>query len=652
MPKKTAAKLCGVPRTTLLDKLNGRVPEEHTKPGSKPTLTVAEEGVLVNYIKLMAEVGYPVSRRELKTEVKKILDRDGRKNPFKDNMPGDDWYDGFCKRHPEIKERKPQALGKERAIISFEMVENWFRCLQTYLQKEIADPESLVRDPRRIFNADESGFPLCATTGRVLASAGAKHVYQVVANDKTQITVMACLNANGDYMPPLIVYPGQRFRGVEISKFPGAIYGHSDKGWMDSELFVQFLVEFVAFVKSQSITFPVLLFVDGHSTHLSLEAAEFCQENGVILYCLLPNATHVLQACDIGLFSPMKTAWKAQLKTWQMENIGCVVTKSVFPGLFRLAWERVATLQNAAQGFKRSGLFPLGPENVDKTKLGPAKLLSPPKECSPPSISPTLSSPSPEAESQQPCDASTPPMSNIDHSYALTPSCSSSELNSSLIVDPNATVSSNQLNFSDSVVVPNIEMPVTSANHSAQAPTMHIIEANPAECNFSVTDGLAECDLIAQQEVVISQVNPCSSESNANQTDSYLSIATEHESLPSSINATESTFHEMPLNCNNSAKGSDSISPSRSSFLKLPPALNPKCPTYISPAFDHLTIPEIKHKPKRKTVRDKLPKAVSGHEAIKILKEREERKKNEEKLKQERKTERERKRLEKDVERE
>ena len=88
MPKRRAAKLCGVPRTTLLDKLYGCVPEEHTKPGSKTILTSAEEAVLVNYLKLMADVGYPVSRLELKTEVKKLLDRDGRNTPFKNNMPG------------------------------------------------------------------------------------------------------------------------------------------------------------------------------------------------------------------------------------------------------------------------------------------------------------------------------------------------------------------------------------------------------------------------------------------------------------------------------------------------------------------------------------------------------------------------------------
>ena len=73
--KKKVAKLCGVPRTTLLDKLAGRVPIEPIKPGKKTVLTAAEEGVLVNYINLMEEIDYPVSRAELKREVKENLKR-------------------------------------------------------------------------------------------------------------------------------------------------------------------------------------------------------------------------------------------------------------------------------------------------------------------------------------------------------------------------------------------------------------------------------------------------------------------------------------------------------------------------------------------------------------------------------------------------
>jgi len=45
MSKKGVANMYiyGVPRTTLLDKLVGRVPEEDVRPGKKPVLTAGEE---------------------------------------------------------------------------------------------------------------------------------------------------------------------------------------------------------------------------------------------------------------------------------------------------------------------------------------------------------------------------------------------------------------------------------------------------------------------------------------------------------------------------------------------------------------------------------------------------------------------------------
>ena len=38
-PQKTAANLCGVPYATLWDKLHGKVPEDPTRPGTRPILT-------------------------------------------------------------------------------------------------------------------------------------------------------------------------------------------------------------------------------------------------------------------------------------------------------------------------------------------------------------------------------------------------------------------------------------------------------------------------------------------------------------------------------------------------------------------------------------------------------------------------------------
>ena len=64
---------------------------------------------------------------------------------------------------------------------------------------------------------------------------------------------------------------------------------------------------------------PVILFIDGHSTHMSMDAAEYCSANDIVLYCLLPHATHIIQAADIGITSPLKSCWECKSKgvaTW------------------------------------------------------------------------------------------------------------------------------------------------------------------------------------------------------------------------------------------------------------------------------------------------------------------------------------------------
>jgi hypothetical protein len=278
------------------------------------------------------------------------------------------------KRHPDISERTASTLGHQRAIVNQAMIANWFQNLTTYLKTEVDDWERLVGDPKRFFNADESGFPLCVNTGKVLAEKGVRHVYQVTSSNKQQITVMACFNACGDYVPPLIVYPGQRYRDTGIGEFPDAIYGMSDNGWMDSQLFLSFLHHLDVFIGQKQIQRPVILFVDGHSTHMSLDAAQFCYDHQIILYCLLENATYVLQPCDVGFFGPLKSAWKRQVKSWHTEHLGQTFTKKQFPGVFRKCWEDVSKIENAIHGFKRCGLFPLNPENIDQSKLHPSEI--------------------------------------------------------------------------------------------------------------------------------------------------------------------------------------------------------------------------------------------------------------------------------------
>ncbi|XP_033731184.1 LOW QUALITY PROTEIN: uncharacterized protein LOC117320803 [Pecten maximus] len=618
MSKKQASRVYQVPRTTLNDKLSGRVPENPTPPGPSPVLTKQEESVLVNYIDLMHDIGYPLTKTEFLLEVKRIMDIDGRPNPFPNNLPGKDWYSAFRKRNPSITTRVPQSLGHERAAITEGMITNWYKKLYEFLSQEVPDYEDLVKDPRRIFNADESGFPLCVKSDKVLAPVGSKHIYQVVVSDKTQITVMACMNAVGNYMPPMILYPGERFRDVGIAKFPEAIFAHTPNGWMDTDCFVEFLKHLKQFVSKSNIASPILLIVDGHSTHISLAASKFCRENGIVLYCLLPNATHILQACDVGLFSPMKAAWTKHVKQWQMQHIGEVLTKRMFPEVFRGTWYQVATFANAWKGFQKSGLFPLSSDGIDRTKLAPSKCFSG-EEATTQDMEETNSTMDPSG------DASIVPANQSVETVTF-----------SAPTDPSVEISSAPVKSSGETS----STPVKSSRETPSAPT-----SNPSrEISFAPTLPFVETSAAPSRETSSAYLTAPSVENSS-------TTSTHHFKEISSV----PTIESVSINSQNSEVFTCS-DPSPMNLYPTVAILQPPqtqvSAANVSSAFDHLRVPEIKKKVKRNNnIREKLPKALSGVEAIALLEEREKKRIENEELKIVRKEEREKKKLERENER-
>ncbi|CAG2186154.1 unnamed protein product [Mytilus edulis] len=227
------------------------------------------------------------------------------------------------------------------------------------MTEEVEGGMDILKDPSRLYNADESGFPLCPKTSKVLTMRGSKQVYNFSSSDKTQITVLACTSATAHYIPPMIVYPGVRFKYNPLEGFEDAILGRSINGWMDSDLFLTWLREtFLPHIKARKVSLPVVLFVDGHSTHISLEANEFSRRENFVMYCLQQHASHIMQPLDLCLFSSLKYNWRKSVRTYQMENPGETVTKAVF-----------------AKDLKRQGFSPYKPSAViENPKLGPSCL--------------------------------------------------------------------------------------------------------------------------------------------------------------------------------------------------------------------------------------------------------------------------------------
>ena len=80
-------------------------------------------------------------------------------------------------------------------------------------------------------------------------------------------------------------------------------------------------------------TRPVLLLLDGHSTHYTAEAQREAQKGGVIIMYLPPNTTHGAQPLDVSFFGSLKH-WSSVCHSYVSENPGKVITKYTFSELF------------------------------------------------------------------------------------------------------------------------------------------------------------------------------------------------------------------------------------------------------------------------------------------------------------------------------
>jgi hypothetical protein len=108
---------------------------------------------------------------------------------------------------------------------------------------------------------------------------------------------------------------------------------------------------------------PRVLICDGFGTHETLEALEFCFQNNILL-CRLPSHTsHKLQPCDLGVFAPLKAAYRDEAERL-FQGGANTVGKQHFTSLYSPAREKAFTKRNITAAWAACGLFPFNPDRV------------------------------------------------------------------------------------------------------------------------------------------------------------------------------------------------------------------------------------------------------------------------------------------------
>jgi hypothetical protein len=79
--------------------------------------------------------------------------------------------------------------------------------------KKLLETNNLQHSPERIYDLDEKGIWLCLhRSATVLTKKGAKRVYNRNQEHGENVTVVACENAIGNAVPPIILFKGKRVK--------------------------------------------------------------------------------------------------------------------------------------------------------------------------------------------------------------------------------------------------------------------------------------------------------------------------------------------------------------------------------------------------------------------------------------------------------
>lgn len=121
-------------------------------------------------------------------------------------------------------------------------------------------------------------------------------------------------------------------------------------------IFESWIVHFAEFVPTP-IKRPVILILDGASSHTSDTIDEIAHKHGVILIQIPPNTSHLFQPLDVSVFKSVKTHLDNDLYEYLSTRGKTIITKADAISLASGAWVKGTGegTSNLQQGFRASG---------------------------------------------------------------------------------------------------------------------------------------------------------------------------------------------------------------------------------------------------------------------------------------------------------
>lgn len=372
---RMAAKRYGICHVTLYRFWKKTVNNDSPQVGYKPHNRVfgpEEENILSDYVKHAANSFYGLSTRDLRRLAYQCAVHYNLKFPknWCDNeMAGVDWLNAFLKRNPSLSIRRPEATSLARTMnFNKPNVNRFFQNLSKVIDENVFEPHN-------VYNVDETGVTTVQNPSKIIAEKGKKQVGAVTSTERgTLVTVCVAVNATGNCVPPMFVFPRKTFHDYFLRGGPAGCVGAANgSGWMQKEEFLTFMKHFSKHTKPSREN-KILLLLDNHESHLYLPTIEFCRENGIVLLSFPPHCSHKLQPLDVSVYGPFKKYVNSAMDAWMKTHPGKRMTIYDIPEIVSTALPRAATPTNIMAGFSATGIWPFNENVFDDSAFAPCEV--------------------------------------------------------------------------------------------------------------------------------------------------------------------------------------------------------------------------------------------------------------------------------------
>lgn len=334
--------------------------------GKHPLLDFVNEKRLVSHIQKLEKASFPPTRDMIRRLAFEFAEKLGKETNFdkETRKAGPHWLRSFLERNTELSIRQAEGLSVARAQgLNRDEVNKMFELLL-----KVMTEHELLDKPDRIYNIDETGVQLNNSTGKVIATRGARVVHSITSGEKGEtLSVIACCNAVGNFLPPVVIIKGVNKKPEFQDGLPpgSEVYMNRKSAYVNAELFHKWLKEHL--VPKKPIG-KIILILDGHSSHTNaIEMLQTAEENDIILFCLPSHTTQALQPLDRSFFKPFKTFFAAETRNWVVSHKERKINRLVAGKLIGNAWTRAASSSNAISGFRACGIYPFNPSAVPES---------------------------------------------------------------------------------------------------------------------------------------------------------------------------------------------------------------------------------------------------------------------------------------------